>query len=425
MMSSLDVEIPDKLRFLFEPKRYKVVHSGRGASKSWTFAIVLLIMAIKRPLRVLCTRELQMSIQESVHEVLSQQISRLGLDKYYEIQKTTIKGINGSEFIFSGLKGNITKIKSMEGIDICWVEEAEAISEESWKVLIPTIRKDGSEIWVSFNPDQKTDPTYKRFVLHPPDDAIVVEISWRDNPWFPESLRKHRDHLLSVDPDAEAHVYGGQTRQRSEAQIFRGKWVVGPFESKEGWFGPYQGADWGMTNPTAMIRCWVTDSEIDEVSDDDAIIPRELWIEHEAYDIGVDLDELPAMFDQIPDARKYTTRADNSRPETIRHMQNHGYPLMIAAKKWDGSVEDGIAHIRSYKRIVVHPRCKHTIEELRLYSHKVDPKSGDVLPEIVKKHDHIPDAIRYSLDPLIKHQEFAFDPDLMQPEQENPWEFNY
>ena len=413
-MSSLDVEIPDKLRFLFQPKRYKVVHSGRGAAKSWSFAIVLLVMAMRRPLRVLCTRELQMSIQESVHEVLSRQISRLKLDRYFEVQKTTIKGYNGSEFIFSGLKGNITKIKSMEGIDICWVEEAEAISEESWKVLIPTIRKDGSEIWISFNPDQKSDPTYKRFVTHPPDDAIVIGINWRDNPWFPESLRKHREYLLSVDPDAEAHVYGGETRQRSDAQVFRGKWVVESFTPGENWFGPYQGADWGMTNPTTLVRTWATE--------DESSLERELWIEHEAYGVGVDLDQLPAMFDKIPDARRYVTRADNSRPETIRHMQNHGYPLMTAAQKWGGSVEDGIAHIRSYKRIVVHPRCRHTIEELRLYSHKVDPKSGDVLPDIVKKHDHIPDAIRYALAPLIKSQECSFDTEFMQPEQDNPWD---
>jgi phage terminase large subunit len=374
---------------------------------------VLLIQAIEKPLRVLCTRELQMSIQESVHEVLSRQIDLLNLNRFFDVQKTVIRGYNGSEFIFSGLKGNITKIKSMEGIDRCWVEEAEAISEESWKVLIPTIRKDDSEIWVSFNPDKETDPTYKRFVKYPPpeSEAIVVRISWRDNPWFPESLRKHREYLFSVDPDAAAHVYEGETRQRTEAQIYKDKWVVEDFTPGDNWDGPYQGADWGAVHPTTLIRCWVYDDT--------------LWIEHEVYCVGIDLDNLPTQFDKIPKARQYTTRADSARPETIRYMNNHGYPLIVSAQKWPGSVEDGIAHIRSYKRIVVHPRCEHTIDELRLYSYKVVPKTGDVLPDIVKLHDDCLDALRYALAPLIKSQEFAIDPDMMQPEQDNEWGSDY
>jgi phage terminase large subunit len=410
---TVNIEIPEKLQFLFEPKRYKVVYSGRGAGKSWSFARVLLIKAMEKPLRVLCTRELQKSIRESVHKILSKQIKMLGLGNFFEIQRTVITGRNGSEFIFDGLSGNINAIQSYEGINVCWVEEAQSISELSWEILIPTIREEGSEIWVSFNPNQKDDPTYKMFVANPPpkDEATVARISWRDNKWFPEALRRHRKYLFSVDPETAAHVYEGETIQRSAAQVYKDKWVVEAFTPGEDWAGPYQGADWGAVHPTTLIRSWVYDDT--------------LWIEYEVYCLGIDLDSLPDKFDKIPKARQYTTRADSARPETIRYMNNHGYPLIIAAQKWPGSVEDGIAHIRSYKRIVVHPRCEHTIDELRLYSYKVVQKTGDVLPDIVKLHDDCLDAVRYALAPLIKSQEFAIDPYMMQPEQDNEWESHY
>ncbi|MHA2248615.1 MAG: PBSX family phage terminase large subunit [Candidatus Hodarchaeales archaeon] len=187
----------------------------------------------------------------------------------------------------------------------------------------------------------------------------------------------------------------------SNAQVLFGKAVVEPFDPQDDWYGPYQGADWGFANdPTVLIRCWVTGSADS--------LERELYIEHEAYGIGVDINETPELFDSVPDARDYTTRADSARPETISHMKQHGYPRMESVKKSPGSVKDGVAHIRGYRRIVIHPRCKHAAEEARLWSYKKDAKTGDVLPILIDRHDHCWDATRYALEPLISRKGFYF-----------------
>lgn len=388
----MQVDLPEKLGFLFEPHRYKVAHGGRGGTKSWGFARALLILAAQRKLRILCAREIQNSLQESVHKLLSDQSYAVGLGSFYGVQKASIRGANGSQFIFAGLRTDPHKIKSMEGIDIAWVEEAEKVSEESWKLLIPTIRKPNSEIWVSFNPNEDTDPTYKRFVLKPPPDAFVQEIGWQDNPWFPEELRREKDYLYSIDPEAAEHVWGGKTRNMSDAQVLRGRYRVEAFEPSKSWDGPYLGADWGFaTDPSTLVLVWVDAST------------RTLYIEHEAYGIGVEIDETPKLFDAgVPGCRKFTIRADSARPETISWMQRNGFDRMVAAVKGPGSVEDGTEHLRSYAAIVIHPRCKHAAEEARLWSFKTDRLTGDVLPVLVDKHNHIWDAVRYALEPIIR-----------------------
>lgn len=384
-------QFPRKLRFLFQPARYKVAHGGRGGAKSWGFARALLIQAAQRPLRVLCAREFQNSIQESVHKLLVNQIDELGLTPFYSITQTGIKGANGSEFIFAGIKSNPTKIKSTEGVDVCWVEEAEKVSSESWEVLIPTIRKPGSEIWVSFNPNLETDPTFRRFVSDPPPDAIVQRVSWRDNPWFPEELRREMEYLRRVDHDAYQHVWEGECRTASGAQVLRGKVSVEAFEPGEGWDGPYYGADWGFaSDPTAAVRLWIHAGR--------------LYLEHEVYGVGVDIDATPAFFDRIPEARAHIMRADSARPETISYMQRHGYPRIIGVEKWPGSVEDGIAVLRSFEQIVIHPRCLNAQQEARLWSYKVDRLTGDVLPALVDAHNHVWDAVRYALQPMIRNR---------------------
>jgi len=382
-------EFPAKFRVLFDPARYKVFHGGRGGAKSWAFARALLIKGAERKLRVLCVRELQTSIRESVHQLLSNQITLLGLDRHYSVQQSTILGTNGAEFIFSGVRNNTDKIKSYEDIDICWVEEAQKLSEDSWTILIPTIRKEGSEIWASFNPDLPTDPTYVRFITNPPPDAVVVEVNWRDNPWFSEVLRREKDYLARVDKDAYDWVWEGLLRKRSKGQVLSGKCTMEYFEPGKDWDGPYQGIDWGFANdPSVFVRLWIHN--------------RRLYVHREAYGVGVELDDLPELFDRVTDAKKYVSRADNSRPETISHVKRKGYPRVEAAEKWPGSVEDGIAFLRSFEAIVIHPDCRHTEEESRLYSYKVDRLTGDVLPEIVDRHNHCIDAIRYALEPMIK-----------------------
>ena len=183
-------EFPEKLSCLFEKSRYKVLYGGRGGAKSWGVARALLILAAKDPLRILCAREFQTSLKDSVHKLLCDQIVELGLDTFYDITAATIRGKNGSEFNFVGLKNNVANVKSYEGVDICWVEEAQTVSQSSWKTLTPTIRKKDSEIWITFNPELETDETYQRFVVHAPDNAIVQKINWSDNPWFPDTLKE-------------------------------------------------------------------------------------------------------------------------------------------------------------------------------------------------------------------------------------------
>lgn len=386
---SIAAEFPDKLQFLFDPARYKVAYGGRGGAKSWGFARALLILALQRRMRILCARELQVSIADSVHKLLGEQITDMGLRAYYTVQQTSITAANGSEFIFAGLHTNVNKIKSMEGVDIVWVEEAQCVSNDSWETLIPTVRKDGSEIWVSFNPDLDSDPTYQRFVVNAPESAKVVKIGWEDNPWFPTVLAEEKDYLYAKDPETAAHVWGGGTRKNSVAAVLRGRYVVESFEPEAGWNGPYFGADWGFgVDPTTLIKLWIDG--------------RVLYVEYEAYGVGVDLDDTPALFDAVPKAKEYIIRADCARPETISHMRRHGYPKMIGCTKGSGSVEDGVEHLRSYERIVIHTRCKHAAEEARLWSYKQDKLSGDVLPVLKDGNDNCWDAARYALEPIIR-----------------------
>ena len=213
-------QFPIKLQPLFKKARYKICYGGRGGAKSWGIARALLIMAARKPLRILCAREFQASIKDSVHKLLCDQIEALGLLPFYEITQTAIRGLNGSEFAFIGLKNNPTNIKSFEGVDICWVEEGQTVSRLSWNILIPTIRKTGSEIWVSFNPDLETDETYQRFVVKPPRDAVIIKINWSDNPWFPETLKLEKDALKERDPQAYNVVWEGMCRRTVDGAIF-------------------------------------------------------------------------------------------------------------------------------------------------------------------------------------------------------------
>lgn len=388
------IKIPEKLAFLFKPARYKVAWGGRGGSKSWSYALALLFLAINGRERILCTREYQNSIQESVHRLLCDQIERLGWSHLFTITQQSIRAVNGSEFIFAGIKTDPAKIKSTEGVTRCWVEEAEKVSAESWEKLIPTIRAPGSEIWVSFNPDLSTDPTYQRFVVNPPPDAKIVQMNWRDNPWFPDILRKEKDYLASVDSDAYEHVWNGACREHSEAQILKGKYLIRDFTVNHTWQGPYYGADWGFANdPTVLVKCWLHRDD--------------LYIEAEAYGIGIDIDRTPELFDRVSGAREHVIRADSARPETISYMRQNGYPKIEAVRKWGGSVEDGIARLRSFNQIVIHPSCKHAAEEARLWSYKVDRLTKDILPVVIDKHNHIWDAVRYSLAPIIQENPFG------------------
>lgn len=413
--------LPYWARALGKPKRYKVLHGGRGSAKSETVARVLLRMGRKKRLKILCAREFQISITESVHALLKELIEQYAeFRDHYTVQRNVIIGKNGTIFIFAGIKTNIKKIKSMQGVDIVWVEEADVVSKESWDILIPTIRKNGSEIWVTFNPDLETDPTSQLFLVNPDlERMLVLQVNWRDNPWFPEELEKERAWAMKVDPDAAMHVWEGKFRSKSKASIFGDKYRVEPVIPQKGWYGPYYGADWGFsTDPDTVVEVWIGDNKI--------------WVRREAYEVGVELNSIHKLWAkaEVPIGhiephgviQGHVIRADNSRPETINHMRGYGYNV-IPAQKWSGSVEDGIKWLRQFEAIVFDPSCKHGIFEAQEYKYKVDKLTGDILTDIVDRHNHIWDAVRYALEPLIKvadHQAVvvydgesqAIDPDL-------------
>lgn len=382
------LEMPEKLMFLLDRQsRYKVAYGGRGSSKSWSFGRALIILAVSRKVRILCARQVQASIKDSVYKLLCDTIDALGLTSLFHITRDSIRCCNGSEFFFKGIQNNVNEIKSMEGIDYCWVEEAQNVSQESWDILIPTIRKEGSEIWVTFNPDREEDATYRMFVTNPPDDCISIQINYDQNPWFPETLRREMEYCKRVDYGKYEHVWLGKTVINTEAQVYNGKFEVKDFETPDG-IELYYGADWGFAqDPTALVRCFIKD--------------RCLWIDYESGGVGVDFEEIPALFDIVPDARKWEIRADCARPETISYVKRQGFRIS-ACPKWKGSVEDGIAYIRGFEKIYIHPRCPKTYNEFKFYSYKQDRVSGDVLPIVLDKDNHFLDALRYALNPYIQ-----------------------
>ncbi|AFC22564.1 putative TerL large-subunit terminase [Bdellovibrio phage phi1422] len=389
------IQLPHFAESLFIPKRYKVLHGGRGSSKSYSVARALLIKAAQKKLRILCAREFQNSINESVYKLLVDQIDELGLAHKFEIKKDKIIGVNGSEFLFKGIRMNINSVKSMQGIDICWLEEAHTISKVSWDVLIPTIRANGSEIWVTFNPDKEDDPTFKMF-LNPDlspigrEDAFVQQVNWQDNPWFPEVLKQEKDYLYRVDPDLAKHVWEGECKKNHAAQIFRNKYSFRDFEVQENWDGPYFGADFGFSkDPSTLIKMYVD------------IFERKLYIREEAWGLHVELDDLPRFYNGVKSSRRYLIKADCSRPETISHVARKGF-MIEGCEKWEGCVEDGIEFLRSFDEIVIHIDCPKTRDEFNRYSYKVDRLTQEVTRDIVDEHNHCIDAIRYGLEKLIK-----------------------
>ena len=285
----MQVTFPTAYKELFRPHRYKVYYGGRGGGKSWQFARALILLGYDRKLRILCTREIQHSISDSVHKLLKEQIEALGLNYFYAITRDSIKGANGTEFIFKGLHANNQEIKSTEGVDICWIEEAMSVSEDSWDVLIPTIRKENSEIWVTFNPDSEKDPVYQRFLVKGASDAYIRKINYDENPHFPEVLRKEMEWLKSRDYQAYLHIWEGEVKRHSNALVFNNYFKVEEFETPAR-TRFYHGADWGFANdPTTLIRCFIDG--------------KNLYVDREAWGIGVEIDNTPALFDTVETAR--------------------------------------------------------------------------------------------------------------------------
>ncbi len=395
-MATARISLPPKLVPVFTPARgnarYRCAYGGRGSGKSFSFALMAAIWGYAEPLRILATRELQISIKESFYAELKNAIqSQPWLLEHYEIGESYIRGRNGTEFIFRGLRHNMTAIKSMAQIDLCIIEEAEDVPEHSWRDLDPTIRAPKSEIWSIWNPRMDGSPVDDRFIKHPPYNALVAELNWWDNPWFPEVLDEVRRHEQErLDPATYAHVWEGAYLENSDAQVLHGKVRVAEFDPGKRWDGPYYGLDYGFAqDPTAAVECYIHDDR--------------LWIYREAGGVGVELDDTADMvLAAMPEADRYVVRADNARPESTSYLRRHGLPRVESAPKWQGSVEDGIQFLRSFREIVVHPECRGAIRETRLYSYKVDRHTGDILPQIVDAHNHYIDATRYAMAPMIQ-----------------------
>ena len=373
-------QLPDWAERLWEPARYKVMRGGRGSAKSRSVATALILQAAQQTHRILCAREVQKSIKDSVKRLLGDEIERLGLGDFFTQTDTEIRGRNGSLFIFAGLRGNADSIKSIEGVTRCWVEEAQTISQDSLNTLKPTIRQQGSEIWFTYNPRHKTDPIDVMFKADElPPRTILMHVNWQDNPWFPDVLREEMEYDKRRDMDKYLHIWEGQYQTSSESRVFK-NWTVEEFDVPPDAV-IRQGADWGFSiDPTVLVQCY--------------IIGKKLYVPYEAYKIGCEISDTPALFMTVPDSEKWPITADSARPETISHMRRNGFPKIMGAIKGARSVEEGIEFLKSFD-IVVHPRCRHLIDELTLYSYKVDPLTGTVMPALEDKDNHVIDALRY------------------------------
>ena len=387
-MTSLTIETAEVFEPLLYPARYKGAHGGRASGKSHFFGDLWLDENIRMKLDCVCLREIQKSLEFSVKKLLEQKIETYNAGAYFEVQDARILTQSGGVTIFQGMQNHTAEsIKSLEAFDRAWFTEAQRATQKSLDLLRPTLRKETSELWFDWNPNDPTDPID---VLlrgdRPPPGAIVVEANYLQNPWLPKVMETEIEYDRSRDPDKFSHIWMGEYQSSSEARIFK-NWKIEEFERPEGTI--YRlGADWGYSiDPSVLVRA--------------SIEGNRLYVDHEAYLIGCEIVNLPDLFDRVPESRKWFIRADSARPETISYMQKNGYPKMQSAQKGKGSIEEGIAFLQSFD-IVVHPRCVHLIDELKTYSYKRDSLTDEILPLIEDKNNHVIDALRYACEGVRK-----------------------
>jgi phage terminase large subunit len=370
------VQFPAKLAALFRPSRYKILYGGRGGAKSWGIARALLILGAQegKPIRVLCAREFQKSIADSVHKLLKDQVESLDLGDFYDVQQTKILGVNGTEFAFVGLRHNVSGIKSYEGVDYVWVEEAANVSKSSWDTLVPTIRKEGSEIWVSFNPELESDETYQRFVVNPPTNAILMPISWRDNPWFPDVLRQEMLDLKAKDHTAYLTVWEGHCKQTLDGAIYA-KEIAAATEDHRITKVPYERSkavdvyfDLGRSDNTSM---WFM---------------QQVGFEHRAIDFYQNSQYALNHYVEVLQKRGYTYGTlwlpHDGKNKLLHHplslegqLKEHGYAVRVLP---NSSVELGINAVRTLfpNLWIDRDKCADGLHSLRHYQYEVDEATG-------------------------------------------------
>ena len=390
----ITADFPRKLTFLFEPERYKVAHGGRGSGKSWAFARALILMSAKKPLRILCGREVQKSIKDSVHRLLNDQIQAMGLGASFDVLENEIRGKNGSLFLFAGLSQHtVESIKSFEGVDICWLEEAQVITKRSYDVLLPTIRKDGSEVWLSLNPDMDTDETYQRFVSNPPASALVEQVNWRDNPWFPAVLEAERQETLRRDPENYDNILEGKPKRVAEGAIYALE-LDAAYSDNRVRQVPYDpllsvhlvwDLGWNDAMTIIMVQRGPQDIRIlDYIEDSNRTLD---WyvakLAARPYRWGTDF---------IPhDGRTRNFQTGKSTEELLRSM---GRTPQVLAQT---SVEEGIKAAR-----MAFPRCyfdskktQRLLECLKRYRRDIHTKTGEPTAPLHDEYSHGADAFRY------------------------------
>lgn len=387
--------------------RYLGAHGGRGSGKSYGFAEMAVERCATEGANIVCLREVQRSLKLSVKRLIEAKIESLNLGHLFSVQEAQIKSKSGGLIIFEGLQNHTAdSIKSLEGFDVAWVEEAQSLSQRSLDILRPTIRKPGSQIWASWNPGNEKDPIEQLLrTAIPPPGTVVVEVNFRDNPWFPDVLRQEMEYDRDRDPDKYAHVWLGGFARNSETRVFK-NWVIDDFEAPPGAIHRL-GADWGFAvDPTVLVRSHM--------------IGRKLFIDYEAYQVGCEITDTPALFMTIPEAERWPMTADSARPETISHMRSHGFPKIYSAVKGPKSVEEGVEWLKSCD-IIVHPRCQHVIDELTMYSFKTDPTTGRVLSELDDKHNHVIDALRYANEGVRRAAKVSTSPPVTMLPIEHHW----
>ena len=390
MSSTLQIDTPRWFIPLLKPARYKGIWGGRGSGKSHAVAEYIIEQSVVSRCDVVCIREVQKSLQQSVKRLLETKIESLGVGSYFEVQHDRILSKHGGTIIFQGMANHTAdSIKSLEGFDIAWFEEAQSCSQRSLDLLRPTMRKETSEMIFTWNPRYEDDPIDRLLRSEtPPPDATIVRVNYQDNPWFPSVLKDEMNYDMKRDMEKYQHVWLGEYVKNTESRVFK-NWHIDEFEAPDDAVLRF-GADWGFAvDPTVLVRCF--------------IVGRTLYIDHEAYMVGCEIPNTPELFMSVPEAEKWPIIADSARPETISYMKNHGFPKILPAVKGPKSLEEGIEWLKSFD-IVVHPRCEHAIQELTMYSYKTDPLTGQVLPLLADKDNHVIDAVRYACESARRAQ---------------------